>query len=153
MDKLDGRITQEFFDKHATTLRREQDGLLRKIQVVHHDAIHAWRAPNNRAFVGKSGGDLRRLVGRSGETRNQDCVSAEVKGTTVTATLPNIGQQTLNGPYIENDLYHHTNIFHKNQQLTAKTLDTVCYTLITTADHAPQALSTPPKSSAGFHPS
>jgi site-specific DNA recombinase len=28
MDKLDGRITQEFFDKQADTLRREQDGLL-----------------------------------------------------------------------------------------------------------------------------
>jgi hypothetical protein len=34
MDKLDERITQEFFDKQAVTLRREQDGLLRKIQEI-----------------------------------------------------------------------------------------------------------------------
>jgi len=34
MDKLDGRITQDFFDKQAGTLRQEQDGLLRKSQVI-----------------------------------------------------------------------------------------------------------------------
>ena len=34
MDKLDGRITQEFFDKQAGVWRREQDGLLRKIQDI-----------------------------------------------------------------------------------------------------------------------
>ena len=32
MDKLDGRITQEFFDKQSATWRGEQDGLQRKIQ-------------------------------------------------------------------------------------------------------------------------
>src|SRR5437764_5986369 len=42
---------------------------------------------------------------------------------------------------------HHTNIFHKNYQLTAKTLDTQCYALITTVDHAPQPLSTRPETS------
>ncbi len=34
MDKLDGRITQEFFDKHFATWRGEQDGLRRKIQHI-----------------------------------------------------------------------------------------------------------------------
>jgi len=34
MDKLDGRITPEFFDKQAAVWRREQDGLLRKIQDI-----------------------------------------------------------------------------------------------------------------------
>lgn len=34
MDKLEGRIRQEFFDKQAATLRREQDGLLRRIQDI-----------------------------------------------------------------------------------------------------------------------
>ena len=34
LDKLDGRIRQEFFDKHSTTWRGEQDGLWRKIQDI-----------------------------------------------------------------------------------------------------------------------
>ncbi len=34
MDKLDGRITQDFFDKHSATLRLQQNSLLRKIQEV-----------------------------------------------------------------------------------------------------------------------
>jgi DNA invertase Pin-like site-specific DNA recombinase len=34
MDKLDGRITQDFFDKQAAMLRREQDGVLHKIQDI-----------------------------------------------------------------------------------------------------------------------
>jgi site-specific DNA recombinase len=34
MDKLDGRITQEFFDKQAATLHRDQDSLLSKIQGI-----------------------------------------------------------------------------------------------------------------------
>ena len=34
LDKLDGRITQEFYDKQAATMRREQGGLLRKIQDI-----------------------------------------------------------------------------------------------------------------------
>ena len=34
IDKLDGRITQEFFDKHSATLRLEQGAVLRKIQEV-----------------------------------------------------------------------------------------------------------------------
>ncbi len=32
LNKLDGRITQEFFDKHAATLRRGQVDLLSKVQ-------------------------------------------------------------------------------------------------------------------------
>jgi hypothetical protein len=39
MDKLDGRITQEFFDKQAATLRREQDVLLCKIQGIQKAAL------------------------------------------------------------------------------------------------------------------
>jgi hypothetical protein len=34
MDKLDGRITQEFFDRQAATWRREQDTLLYQIQEI-----------------------------------------------------------------------------------------------------------------------
>ena len=34
LDKLDGRITQEFFDKQAGRMRSEQDGLLRKLQDI-----------------------------------------------------------------------------------------------------------------------
>ena len=34
LDKIDGRITQEFFDKQSATWRREQDGLLLKIQEI-----------------------------------------------------------------------------------------------------------------------
>lgn len=34
LDKLDGRISPEFFDKHKATWRQEQNGLLRKIQDI-----------------------------------------------------------------------------------------------------------------------
>ena len=34
LDKLDGRIPQELFDKHSGICHREQDGLLRKIQDI-----------------------------------------------------------------------------------------------------------------------
>jgi hypothetical protein len=34
LDKLDGRITQEFFDKQSTMWRAEQDAVLRKIQDI-----------------------------------------------------------------------------------------------------------------------
>lgn len=37
LDKLDGRITQEFYEKHSAVWRREQDGLLRKIQDTERD--------------------------------------------------------------------------------------------------------------------
>ena len=57
MDKLDGRITQEFFDKQAATLRREQDGLLRKIQ----DIQKAAPAPVDQAI------DMLRLTSRASE--------------------------------------------------------------------------------------
>jgi DNA invertase Pin-like site-specific DNA recombinase len=56
-DKLDGRITQEFFDKQAVTLRREQDGLLRKIQ----DIEKATPAPIEQAI------DMLRLTSRASE--------------------------------------------------------------------------------------
>ena len=51
MDKLDGRINQELFDKEAATIRREQGGLLRKIQAA--------PAPVDQAI------DMLRPVGRA----------------------------------------------------------------------------------------
>src|SRR5262249_14270872 len=57
LDKLHGRITQEFFDKQAASLRREQDGLVRKIQ----DIQKATAAPMDQAI------DLLRLTSRASE--------------------------------------------------------------------------------------
>jgi len=57
MDKLDGRITQEFFDKHAATFRQEQDRLSRKIQ----DIQKATLAPVDEAI------DMLRLTSRASE--------------------------------------------------------------------------------------
>jgi DNA invertase Pin-like site-specific DNA recombinase len=57
MDKLDGRITQEFFDTQAATLRREQDGLLRKIQEIQK----ATPAPIDQAI------DILRLTSQASE--------------------------------------------------------------------------------------
>jgi len=38
LDKLEGRIGQEFFEKHAGEWRREQEGLLRKMQEIQNSA-------------------------------------------------------------------------------------------------------------------
>jgi site-specific DNA recombinase len=57
LDKLDGRITQEFFDKHSANWRREQNGLLRKIQ----DIQKATPAPIDQAV------DMLQLVSRASE--------------------------------------------------------------------------------------
>jgi hypothetical protein len=57
MDKLDGRITQDFFDKQTAMLRREQDGVLRKIQDIHKAAP----APVDEAI------DMLRLTSRASE--------------------------------------------------------------------------------------
>jgi hypothetical protein len=57
MDKLDGRITQEFFDKQAGVWRHEQDGLLHKIQ----DIQKAAPVPVDQAI------DLLRLTSRASE--------------------------------------------------------------------------------------
>jgi site-specific DNA recombinase len=57
MDKLDGRISQEFFDRQAATLRREQDDLQRRIQ----DIQKATPAPVDQAV------DLLRLTSRASE--------------------------------------------------------------------------------------
>jgi hypothetical protein len=50
MDKLDDRITREFFDKQAATLRREQNGLLCKIQEIQKAALapldHRYASPH-----------------------------------------------------------------------------------------------------------
>jgi site-specific DNA recombinase len=57
LDKLDGRITQEFFDKQSATWRSEQDGLQRKIQ----ETLKATPAPIDRAL------DILRLTSRASE--------------------------------------------------------------------------------------
>jgi site-specific DNA recombinase len=58
IDKLDGRITQEFFDKQTAALRREQDTLLRKIQ----DIRKATPVPVDQAI------DMLRLTSRASES-------------------------------------------------------------------------------------
>jgi site-specific DNA recombinase len=57
MDKLDGRITQEFFDKEARSMHREQESLLRKIQ----DIRKATPVPVDQAI------DMLRLTSRASE--------------------------------------------------------------------------------------
>ncbi len=57
IDKLDGRITQEFFDKHSAAFRLEQNGLLRKIQEVER----ATPAPMDQAI------DLLQLLSRASQ--------------------------------------------------------------------------------------
>jgi site-specific DNA recombinase len=57
MDKLDGRITQEFFDKQAGIWRKEQDSVLRKIQ----DIQKATPAPVDQAI------DMLSLTSRASE--------------------------------------------------------------------------------------
>jgi site-specific DNA recombinase len=57
LDKLDGRITREFFDKHSAIWHREQDGLQRKI----HDIRKATPAPIDQAV------DMLRLTSRASE--------------------------------------------------------------------------------------
>jgi site-specific DNA recombinase len=57
LDKLDGRIAQEFFDKHSATWLREQNELLRKIQ----DIQRATPAPIDQAV------DMMRLTSRASE--------------------------------------------------------------------------------------
>lgn len=39
MDKLDGRITQEFFDQRAATMRQEQAGLQGNIQTAEEGVL------------------------------------------------------------------------------------------------------------------
>jgi hypothetical protein len=57
MDKLDGRIPQEFFDQNAAEWRKEQGDLLRKI----HGIQHAAPAPIDQAI------DILRLTSRASE--------------------------------------------------------------------------------------
>ena len=57
LDKLDGRITQEFFDKQSAAWRSEQDGLQSKIQ----DVQKATPAPVDQAV------DMLRLTSRASE--------------------------------------------------------------------------------------
>ena len=57
LDKLDGRITQVFFDKQSAAFRLEQDGLQRKIQ----DVQKATPAPIDQAV------ETLRLTSRASE--------------------------------------------------------------------------------------
>jgi len=57
LDKLHGRIGQEFFDKHSSTWRRDQDELLRKVQ----DIQEATPAPVDQAY------DMLNLTSRASE--------------------------------------------------------------------------------------
>ena len=57
LDKLHGRIGQEFFDKHSSTWRRDQDELLRKVQ----DIQKATPAPVDQAY------DMLNLTSRASE--------------------------------------------------------------------------------------
>jgi site-specific DNA recombinase len=57
MDRLDGRITEKFFDQQTATMRREQDGLLCKIQEIQKAAP----APIDQAI------DMLRLTSRASE--------------------------------------------------------------------------------------
>lgn len=57
LDKLDGQISQAFFDKQAATSREEQDGLLRKVQEIQKAAP----APIEQAI------DMLRLTSRASE--------------------------------------------------------------------------------------
>ena len=57
LDKLDGRIAQEFFDKQSATWRREQDALLLKIQEIQK----ATPTPIDQAV------DMLRLTSRASE--------------------------------------------------------------------------------------
>jgi hypothetical protein len=57
LDNLDGRITQEFFDKQSAAWRAEQDGLQRKIQ----DVQKATPAPIDQAV------ETLRLTSRASE--------------------------------------------------------------------------------------
>jgi len=57
LDKLDGRITQEFFDKQSATWRQEQDHLVRRIQEMQK----ATPAPIDQAV------DLMQILRRASE--------------------------------------------------------------------------------------
>ncbi len=57
LDKLDGRVNQEFFDKYSATWRGEQDGLQPKIQ----DIQKAAPAPIDQAV------DMLRLTSQASE--------------------------------------------------------------------------------------
>jgi len=57
LDKLDGRITQEFFDRQASAWRTEQDTIMRQIHVIQSSAP----APVEQAI------DMMRLTSRAAE--------------------------------------------------------------------------------------
>ena len=71
LDKLDGRISQEFFDQRADEWRREQDGVLRKIQEMQKatpasvdEAVDAMCLTSQacQSFLQQSGAEQRRML-------------------------------------------------------------------------------------------
>jgi hypothetical protein len=71
LDKLDGRISQDLFDRQAASMRGEQDGLLRKIQGIEKDtpapvehAIDMLRLTSlaSDLFLQQSASERRRLL-------------------------------------------------------------------------------------------
>jgi site-specific DNA recombinase len=58
MDKLDGRISQDLFDRHVASMRREQEGLVNKIQSMEKTKP----APVDQAI------DMLRLTSRASES-------------------------------------------------------------------------------------
>ena len=71
MDKLDGRITLDFFDNQAAIFRRQQDALLRKIQEIQKvapmpvdQAIDVLRLTSRagQLFLQQSAAEQRRLI-------------------------------------------------------------------------------------------
>ena len=67
MDKLDGRITQDLFDRKSSEFRKEQDGLLRQIQ----DIQRASPAAIDEAI------DMLRLTSRASELLLQQPASEQ----------------------------------------------------------------------------
>ena len=71
MDKLDGRIAQEFFDKQAGQMRGEQDASLRKIQDIRKAApvsvdqgidMTGAMSRDTELFLEQPGAEQRRLL-------------------------------------------------------------------------------------------
>ena len=98
--KLDDRISQQFFDKQAATLRQEQDRLVHKIQ----EEEKAARAPVDQAI------DMLRLTSRASELSLQQSAIEQrrfLQTVTEQATWKDGGLQTaLFEPF---EIFRHSN--------------------------------------------
>ena len=102
LDKLDGRITQEFFDKHAATMRRDQDGLQHKIQ----DVEDAAPAPVDQAI------DMLRLTSRASELFIQQPASEQRR---LLQTV--VAKASWKGGSLQTDLFEPFEVLrHSNQE-------------------------------------